>query len=152
MHQTDFPSIIPRSQKTQISEGFCEDNLPLQMAEQNSQGEAGPAILSIPTCAPPRQAYGSCLLTNSNADCDSCTCPTAVKKSSHHFLHKSPHFCIRSKSGGCSFVIGIIVKGLVVQLVKIKKFRHCHIECQGDLVECFRSRVLGQASDDIVRC
>jgi hypothetical protein len=37
-HQTDFPSRIPRSQKPRNSKGFCEDNLPLQMAEQNSQG------------------------------------------------------------------------------------------------------------------
>ena len=36
--QTDFPSRIPRSQKLRNSKGFCEDNLPPQMAEQNSQG------------------------------------------------------------------------------------------------------------------
>ena len=61
-HQTDFPSRIPRSQKTRNSKGFCEDNLLLQMAEQNSQGGAEPAILSIPTCAPPRQAYNLYIL------------------------------------------------------------------------------------------
>ena len=38
LHQTDFPSRIPRSQKPRNSKGFCEDNLPPQMAEQNSQG------------------------------------------------------------------------------------------------------------------
>jgi hypothetical protein len=62
LHQTDFPSRIPRSQKPRNSKGFCEDNLLLQMAEQNSQGGAEPAILSIPTCAPPRQAYNLYIL------------------------------------------------------------------------------------------
>ena len=38
LHQTDFTSRIPGSQKTRNSEGFCEDNLPQQMSEQNSQG------------------------------------------------------------------------------------------------------------------
>ena len=62
LHQTDFPSRIPRSQKTGNSKGFCEDNLLWQMTEQNSQGGAEPAILSIPTCAPPRQAYNLYIL------------------------------------------------------------------------------------------
>ena len=64
LHQTDFPSRIPRSQKTRESKEFCEDNLPLQMAEQNSQGGAEPIMLSTPTCVPPRQVCDSCLLTN----------------------------------------------------------------------------------------
>ena len=38
LHQTDFASRSPRSQKTRTSKGFCEDNLLLQMSEQNSQG------------------------------------------------------------------------------------------------------------------
>jgi len=38
LHQTDFARRNPRSQKIRNSEGFCEDNLLLQMAEQNSQG------------------------------------------------------------------------------------------------------------------
>ena len=38
LHQTDFTSRIPGSQKTRNSNGFCEDNLPLQMSEQNSRG------------------------------------------------------------------------------------------------------------------
>ena len=61
-HQTDFPSRIPRSQKTRNSKGFCEDNLLLQMAEQNSQGGAESIMLSTPTCAPPRQAYNLYIL------------------------------------------------------------------------------------------
>ena len=61
-HQTDFPSRIPRSQKTRNSKGFCEDNLLLQMAEQNSQGGAESIMLSTPTCAPPGQAYNLYIL------------------------------------------------------------------------------------------
>lgn len=38
LHQTDFASHDPRSQKIRISKGFCEDNLLLQMVEQNSRG------------------------------------------------------------------------------------------------------------------
>ena len=34
----------------------------LQMAEQNRQGGAEPIMLSIPTCAPPRQAYNLYIL------------------------------------------------------------------------------------------
>lgn len=71
-------------------------------------------MLSISTCAPPGQAYIYGLLTNSNDHYDSYTRPRQ-SKSRYHFLHKSPHFCIGRKSGGCSFVIGIVVK--------IKKFR-----------------------------
>ena len=41
LHQTDFASRSPRSQKIRISKGFCEDNLPLQMSEQNSHGRGG---------------------------------------------------------------------------------------------------------------
>ena len=37
LHQADFASRIPGSQRTRNSKGFCEDNLPLQMSEQNSQ-------------------------------------------------------------------------------------------------------------------
>lgn len=37
-HQTHFTSSHRRRQKTRNSKGFCEDNLPLQMSEQNSQG------------------------------------------------------------------------------------------------------------------
>ena len=40
LHQTDFARCSPRSQKIRNSEGFCEDNLPQQMSEQNSQGGA----------------------------------------------------------------------------------------------------------------
>ncbi len=39
LHQTDFSRRSPRSQKTRNSKGFCEDNLPQQMSEQNSQRE-----------------------------------------------------------------------------------------------------------------
>ena len=48
LHQTDFASRIPGSQKIRISEGFCEDNLLLQRPEQNSQGRGkiGPASSS----------------------------------------------------------------------------------------------------------
>ena len=38
LHQTDFSSSHQCRQKMSFSEGFCEDNLLLQMAEQNSQG------------------------------------------------------------------------------------------------------------------
>ena len=41
LHQTDFPSRIPSSQEPRNSKGFCEDNLPPQMAEQNSQRRGG---------------------------------------------------------------------------------------------------------------
>ena len=40
LHQTDFARRNPRSQKIRNSKGFCEDNLPQQMSEQNSQGGA----------------------------------------------------------------------------------------------------------------
>ena len=40
LHQTDFSSSHQCRQKMSFSEGFCEDNLLLQMAEQNSQGGA----------------------------------------------------------------------------------------------------------------
>ena len=40
-HQIDFPSRIPRSQKTHNSKEFCEDNLLLQIVEQDSQGIGG---------------------------------------------------------------------------------------------------------------
>lgn len=61
-HQTDFHIRIPSSHKTQISKRFCEDNLPLQMAEQNRQGGAESIMLSTPTCSPPRQAYNLYIL------------------------------------------------------------------------------------------
>ena len=38
LHQTDFARRSPHSQKIRISKGFCEDNLPLHMSEQNSHG------------------------------------------------------------------------------------------------------------------
>ena len=98
LHQTDFPSRIPRSQKTRNSKGFCEDNLPLQMAEQNSQGGAGPDILSIPTCAPPRQAYNSCLLTNSNGDRGFYAC-TGSQKAVISSNKKAPTFASVQKWG-----------------------------------------------------
>ena len=100
--QTDFPSRTPHSQKIRESKGFCEDNLPLQMAEQNSQGGAEPIMLSIPTCAPPRQVCYSCLLIKSDADRCSYMRPRQPK-SSHHFQHKSPPLLLGSKSGGYSF-------------------------------------------------
>lgn len=53
LHQTDFTSRIPGSHKTRNSKGFCEDNLLLQMAEQNSQGGERPTMLTIPAYAPP---------------------------------------------------------------------------------------------------
>ena len=97
-HQTDFPSRIPRSQKTRNSKGFCEDNLLLQMAEQNSQGGAEPAILSIPTRAPPRQAHNSCLLTNSNGDRGFYACTGSQKAVSVSYT-KAPTFASVQKWG-----------------------------------------------------
>ena len=44
---SQFHGHIPHSQKTRNSKGFCEDNLPLQMAEQNSPGGAGLAVITI---------------------------------------------------------------------------------------------------------
>ena len=41
LHHTVFLIRIPHSQKTRNSKGFCEDNLLLQMAEQNSHGRGG---------------------------------------------------------------------------------------------------------------
>lgn len=47
-HQTHFTSNHRRSQNTRNSEGFCEDNLPLHMSEQNrhGRGKTGPASSS----------------------------------------------------------------------------------------------------------
>ena len=46
LHQTDFARRNPRSQKIRNSEGFCEDNLLLQMAEQNLSGRGETDIAS----------------------------------------------------------------------------------------------------------
>ena len=73
----------------------------------------------------------------------------AVKKQSSVPTKKPPHL-LWCKCGGCLFIIRIVIKGLVVQLIEIKEFCQSHIECRGDLVECFHTGVLGQTSDDIV--
>ena len=54
LHQTDFPSRIPRSQKPRNSKGFCEDDLPPQMAEQNSHGRGMGDTASSSTPRPSR--------------------------------------------------------------------------------------------------
>ena len=54
LHQTDFARRSPRSQKIRISMGFCEDNLPLQMSEQNSQGRGGTDTVSSSDTRPSR--------------------------------------------------------------------------------------------------
>ena len=48
-----LPAVFPAVIKTRNSEGFCEDNLPLQMAERNSQGGARTTMLTILIHAPP---------------------------------------------------------------------------------------------------
>ena len=78
LHQTDFISRILRSQKIRISEGFCEDNLLLQMSERNSHGKGRSTMLTIPIHAPPGQADNSYLLTKFNGDC----CSDAPRQSS----------------------------------------------------------------------
>ena len=72
--------------------------MPLQMAEQNSQGGAEPIVLSIPTCAPPRQVCDSCLCTISNADCGSCARPGSQKAVSVSNT-KAPTFASEAKVG-----------------------------------------------------
>lgn len=54
LHQTDFRSSHRRSQKTRNSKGFCEDNLPLQMSEQNSQGRGMTDLASSSDTCPSR--------------------------------------------------------------------------------------------------
>ena len=53
-YQTDSASRIPGSQKTRNSKGFCEDNLPLQMSEQNSQGRGTTGLASNSDTRPSR--------------------------------------------------------------------------------------------------
>ena len=88
LHQTDFISRILRSQKIRISEGFCEDNLLLQMSERNSHGKGRSTMLTIPIHAPPGQADNSYLPTKINGDCCSDT-PPAVIKADIQFQQKS---------------------------------------------------------------
>lgn len=61
---------------------------------------------------------------------------------------KSPYSKVGTSS---SFLVNIVIKGIVVQLVKIQKFSQCHIECQSDLVKSFDSGILGKTTDDIVQ-
>ena len=79
LHQTDFPSRIPRSQKTRNSKGFCEDNLLLQMAEQNSQGRGGTDHAFNSNLRPSQAGIQFIYITNSNADCGSCERPGSQK-------------------------------------------------------------------------
>jgi hypothetical protein len=68
------------------------------MAEQNSQGGAEPAMISIPTCASPGQAYDSCLLTNSNGDRGFYACTGSQKAVSVSYT-KAPTFASVQKWG-----------------------------------------------------
>ena len=68
-----LPAVFPAVKKTRNSEGFCEDNLPLQMSEQNSQGRGRPTMLTVPIHAPPGQSDNPYLLTKINGNCYSNT-------------------------------------------------------------------------------
>ena len=74
-----LPAVFPAAIKTRNSEGFCEDNLLLQMSEQNSQGGARPTMLTIPIHISPVQADNSYLLTKINNDCFSNTPLAGIK-------------------------------------------------------------------------
>ena len=79
LHQTDFPSRIPRSQKTRNSKGFCEDNLPPQMTEQNLSGRGGTGHSLNSKLRPSQAVIQFIYITNSNTDCGSCARPGSQK-------------------------------------------------------------------------
>ena len=95
-HQTDFPSRIPRSQKPHNSKGFCEDNLPQQMAEQNSQGRGMGDTASSSNPRPSRAVirflfaynYQLCI-THNRQKCRTCSLNTGIIHSSkNHYSLK----------------------------------------------------------------
>ena len=67
LHQTDFANRNPRSQKTRNSKGFCEDNLPAQMSEQNSQGRDVTGLASNSDTRP-RQSSNQTYSSNKKED------------------------------------------------------------------------------------
>ena len=50
-----------------------------------------------------------------------------------------------------SILVGIVLKGIGIQLLKIQKFRQSHIEGQGNFVQRLDPGILGQAPDNIVQ-
>ena len=90
-----LPAVFPAAIKTRNSEGFCEDNLLLQMSEQNSQGGARPTMLTIPIHISPVQADNSYLLTKINGGRCSNTHP-----GSHKTMHTIPTIITTGRAGG----------------------------------------------------
>ena len=124
--------------------------MPWQMAEENSQGRGiscitynsgtgpSPGSQTIPTYLP--NSIVVAILT----------CALAVTKAVITVPIESTHF--RKNESGCGlFIIGIVVKRVIVQFVEIKKFCQCHIEGKGYLVERFHSWILGKSSYNIIK-
>ena len=74
-----FQAVFPAVKKTRNSKGFCEDNLPLQMAEQNLSGRGGTDRAFNSNLRPSQAGIQFIYITNSNTDCGSCARPGSQK-------------------------------------------------------------------------
>ena len=91
-----LPDAVPAVKKHAIQRGSERTICHCKDLSRTATGGAGSTMPSIPIHAPTGQVCDSCLIINSDADRGSCMCPRQ-SKSSQHFLHKSPHFCMVAK-------------------------------------------------------
>ena len=74
-----FQAVFPAVKKHAIQRGSVRTICSCKWPNRTATGGAEPIMLSIPTCAPPRQVCDSYLLINSNTDRCSCICLRQAK-------------------------------------------------------------------------